>query len=349
LGSIISSVDQKTLDQLDAEIGNIMKEKSKSDLESKTQIPSTILTVSANEIINNYVKTCSNYKTISSKIKCLSWMGESSNPMECDHYVTEITFCRNHDQAEWIGKTSFFDDNGTCYPERSKLIRNIVNGQNFVYMTFYNPELDDKGGIHPRAYITTKDVKETQNQLLEYASNGGPLDGIIYGNNHKSVADLLSNASSLHLMGNQEEIAGTFCSVLEAVTKYGKVTAWITPDKGYNALKWSIHRTSQDFLDDKTLSEKGLKVCKSVFEASEIQKIGDQYIITKGGFTQEDITLDDQKNTRNNKYERTEVILNPDFEALRAFEINLPEGTVVSNEDIPCIKFVWTDGKLVPK
>jgi hypothetical protein len=56
-----------------------------------------------------------------------------------------------------------------------------------------------------------------------------------------------------------------------------------------------------------------------------------------------------KKNTRNNKYERTEVILNPDFEASRAFEINLPEGTVVSNEDIPCIKFVWTDGKLVPK
>ena len=175
------------------------------------------------------------------------------------------------------------------------------------------------------------------------------MDGNIYGNNHRSVAELLSYASNLRIIGDQEEVCGSPCYVLEAVTEYGKVTAWIASNKGYNALKWIIHRTSGDFLDDKTLSEKGLKTSNSAFEATEVQEIDSQYVITKGFFTETGINQDGEKTIRNNEYKRTEVDLNPDFEALGAFQINLPEGTVVSNEDIPSIKFVWSNGKLVPK
>ena len=303
----------------------------------------------ANELLNHYVETCSKFKTISSRINCLSWTGDSRNPRETKHYETDITFRRNHKQTEWIGKTSFFDTNGIYDPERSRLVRTVVNGENIVYMTFYNPELDLKGGLHPRAYIRRKNFKKYQTDLLEYAANGGPMDGNIFGNNHRSIAELLSYASNLRITGDQEKVCGSSCYVLEAVTEHGKVTAWIAPNKGYNALKWIIHRTSGDFLDDKTLPEKGLKTSNSAFEATEVQEIDSQYVITKGFFTGTSVNQDGEKFVRNNEYKRTEVDLNPDFEALGAFQINLPEGTVVANDDIPCVKFIWSNGKLVPK
>jgi hypothetical protein len=40
--------------------------------------------------------------------------------------------------------------------------------------------------------------------------------------------------------------------------------------------------------------------------------------------------------------------LNPDFKALGAFKISFPEGTEVTHQDIPGLRFRWTNGKFVP-
>jgi hypothetical protein len=40
--------------------------------------------------------------------------------------------------------------------------------------------------------------------------------------------------------------------------------------------------------------------------------------------------------------------LYPDFDALGAFKINLPNGTRVFVEESPGVRYVWQDGEIVP-
>jgi len=47
-------------------------------------------------------------------------------------------------------------------------------------------------------------------------------------------------------------------------------------------------------------------------------------------------------------HKRTNIDLNPDFEAIGAFVPDFPEGTRVYLEDAPGIRYIWQNGKLVP-
>ena len=63
------------------------------------------------------------------------------------------------------------------------------------------------------------------------------------------MVDVMLAADSLHLIG-QEMLNGSLCYIVEAKTKYGTFTVWITPEKGYNALKYVNHRSGRDILKD---------------------------------------------------------------------------------------------------
>ena len=46
---------------------------------------------------------------------------------------------------------------------------------------------------------------------------------------------------------------------------------------------------------------------------------------------------------------RTEVVLNPDFDAMDAFSNSwIPEGAVLFYLTTPDIRYIWRDGKMVP-
>ncbi len=112
-----------------------------------------------------------------------------------------------------------------------------------------------------------------QGTLLANPNWGGPLFGNMYGNNYKTVADGLT--SHLHMHPKKENINGVACIVLEGASKYGKVTAWIAPEKGYNAMKWVIEKDSHSLFAGTPLSEKwpSLKSVKDIFNLKELQKV----------------------------------------------------------------------------
>jgi len=296
-------------------------------------------------ILDRYRNSLSKLQTISMKVNCESWRDDDSNPNKKTHYRKhDILNRRDHSRIELIGQRVTFDIEGSYVPGRSTFIRELVNNENHVRLHFYNPDLGTNRP--PTAKMNSNLEKEFQ-ELLEHTPYGDPLDGYLFGSDHKSVADLLSNGN-LQLHNDREDINNVSCWVLEAVTEYGKITAWIAPYYGYNALKWTIQKTERDLFRGEPLLAEGLKTWVATFEADEKQKIKDVFVITGGLFT---LSMTDQfgkKPIKYHKFKRTEVDLNPDFKALGAFQINLPEGTVVSNKDIPGIKFVWSNGKLVP-
>lgn len=193
------------------------------------------------------------------------------------------------------------------------------------------------------ALMIVNDYEDDQKLALDAPELGGPLGGRIFGNNHKSVAELLSDSTNLYLRKGQENINGVSCYVLEAKTKHGKVTAWVAPEKGYSTLKWMIHKTNSDLFDDRPISSNSWL---AVFDSVEIRQTNDVFTTT-GGILTLTINFPDGRKVSWNKYKVSGIQLNPDFEALGAFKIDLPNGTPVSIDDYPGIRYVWQNGEIV--
>ena len=197
----------------------------------------------------------------------------------------------------------------------------------------------------PLLATISKDYGERQKLLLDDPEYGGALGGKIYGNNHKSAAELLGESADLTLRNEQENIGGTPCYVLEATTEYGKVTAWIAAAKGYIALKWSIHKTSSNLFDDKPLSSDSWL---AVFDSAEVQKVNGVFVTTGGCLTLTGSYTEGRSIYLCYKYKISEIEINPDFETLGAFVFNLPDGTPVQITENPGIRYIWLNGEIVP-
>ncbi|MHC4244054.1 MAG: hypothetical protein ACYSU4_16740, partial [Planctomycetota bacterium] len=152
----------------------------------------------------------------------------------------------------------------------------------------------------------------------------------------------------------KENINGAACYVLEGTSQYGKVTAWIAPEKGHNAMKWVIEKDSHHLFDDTPLSGKWPSVESSmcVFNLRELHEIEGQdgmvFVPKSAHFAHIISFRDGTRNVDHYKYETSGIQLNPDFEALGAFKIDLPEGIRVFNKDVPGLKFSWRNGGPVP-
>jgi len=265
--------------------------------------------------------------------------------------ISERTFIfrRDHNRAEWLGKKREMDENNNVDLDKCHVIKTIMNGNAFARLT--------SGLDRPPigAFINRDEefYRNSLNRLLCHPNNGGPLCGRMFGSNYKNVADLLIESGNVLLHKNRENISGTLCYVVETRTKYGKVTAWIAPEKGYNALRWSIHKASDDLFDQAPISKRWevrVNSWLAEFVADDLHKVGD-FWVTKVGHMTFSIGYNDDSPIKTritkHKYKVSDIQIDPDFEALEAFKIDFPDGTPVQIEQAPGIRYVWQDGKPV--
>jgi len=185
--------------------------------------------------------------------------------------------------------------------------------------------------------------------LQEQGPNGGFLLGRMGSMGSASImAEVMRDSDSLSLIG-QEKLGGSLCHIVSAETKYGTVTIWIAPEKGYNALKYVVRKSGRDILREGVrLEDEGITEWVEVVDSIDVRKIDGVFIPISGQLTGKGRAGDDWKSTDHIEVKRSKIILNPDFEALGAFKISFPEGTEVTHEDIPGRRFRWTNGKFVP-
>lgn len=186
------------------------------------------------EVLRHYRESLSYLKSVSMKIDIELDVDENHpNKWFCP-FERHFIFRRDHDRCEWVGQQLIFDEKGNVDPVRSQVIKEIINGE--LYANVISTPLNAR----PRGVVIKRDYNEERERLLEDSDYGGPLFGRMYGCSHKSIGDLLSESATLYMRPERENINGIPCYVLEATTKYGKVTAWIAPGKGYSALKWTM-------------------------------------------------------------------------------------------------------------
>jgi len=304
--------------------------------------------LSSAEALQQYRESLSYSQSVSMKIQ----HRVDSNDNELFPQTFDIVFRRDRDnnRAEWIGKRLIFGSEGDVDWHNSDFVKDIADGNMLVSLE--GARLTD--GLDSRRVILWYKYTGRLKELLENPNWGGPLFGKMYGSNYKSVADLLDESGDLHIRNKGENINGVDCFVLEGTSKYGKVTAWIAPEKGYNAMKWVIEKDPHHLFNDTAISKKwpgieGWQVLFNVKELNEIIGEDDTVLVPKLAYFTFIINFNDgTKNIDHFEYKTSNIQLEPDFEALEAFKIDLPDGIRVFNRDFPNVKFIWEKGKPVP-
>ena len=294
----------------------------------------------ATEVLHHYRESLSYLQSVSMEVDVESSAERYDPNLGPGHRMRKANFIfqRDRGRTEWIGQSLLFDHQGNVDPNGSRCIQITITEQCYLYVL--GPHIE----MPSHALMIANDYEDDQKLALDAPELGGPLGGRIFGNNHKSVAELLSESTNLYLQKEQENINGIPCYVLGAKTKHGRVTVWVAPEQGYNALKWMIHKTNGDLFGDRPIS---LNSWLAVFDSVEVRQANNVFTTTGGILT---LTFDfpDGRKVSWNKYKVSSIQLNPDFEALGAFKIDLPNGTRVVVDDYPGISYIWQDGEIVP-
>jgi len=161
--------------------------------------------------------------------------------MEKTQNVSKFVLHRDEQRVEWIGQSSTLNAEGLPIEAAGFQIREICDGQRYIRLHQFE---SSKGAL--TALIKT-DYREDVERSLDHPRFCSPLYGRIYGNSHLDLHALLASGTT-ELHQGQEEIKGYNCYVVAAQTPHGLVTAWIAPEVGFNAVKWSIVKSSANFL-----------------------------------------------------------------------------------------------------
>ena len=263
-----------------------------------------------------------------------------------EKFVYALKHCSSNEKKQWIGRMTFYKEDGTIYPANNSLIVDICDENRWVHLQNYSPDVDNKRP--PQAILLEKRRDQEFQESCNMPELGGPLTGRIYGHDHHSVYDLLKGATDLKSHNKVIDIIGHDTYLIEADTKYGVVRAWISPDLDYSCLKWEIVKDrSQYYRYGKPVNDEFTEWTAS-YDAEKVEQIDGQYFVTQAKFNHKVKDGDIVLANSTFHYNLKNIDFNPDYETLGAFKIQLPEGTVVEHDDIPGIQFRWTNGKFVP-
>lgn len=257
------------------------------------------------------------------------------------------------DRAEWIGRQLLCGVDEKINLSSSRVVKMIAHGNKLVSLESNNAIGDDiysrksSKTIASRIMIYNSDQEES----LENPNWGGPLWGKMCGNNFKGIANCL--AYKLKMRSKKEKVNGVDCFVLEGASKYGKVTAWIAPEKGYNAMKWIFEKSSENLFNEIPLSDKWptIESGTRTFIVKELHELKNDnkkiFVPKQAHFTNITNRRDGIKHVSEYEYQTSDIQLNPDFEAMGAFKIEFPDGIRVFYEEFPDVKYRWENGKPV--
>jgi hypothetical protein len=303
----------------------------------------------AKELVNLYKKavTCWD-KSVAMRVELVhSYAKRGIDETDIRHWKYDITHRRDGDRCEWFGSCEFKGQHdGEDYSFNEQFTK--IVGDDF-FLSYTRRQLGGQPAVMTQALMGS-DVNE---MLFVWHSLGyegdfllARMDGI---GSASKMAELLSDSDGLKLIG-QETLSGSLCYIVETQTIYGTFTVWITPEKGFNALKYVVRRRGHDILrDDIHFDDQGITECVEVADSIDVRKIGGVFIPISGKLTDNVKAGDDWESTDHVEVKRSEIVLNPDFKALGAFKISFPEGTEVTHQDIPGLRFRWTNGKFVPE
>ena len=282
-------------------------------------------------------------KSVAMRVELVhSVMARDTDGTENRRWEFDITHRRDGNRGEWFGTCQYkrnSDGGGSSFNEQ---FMRMVNDEFFL---FYSKRDSKK---RPEARMGSN-VREWLRILQAQEPDAGFLQGRMGGiGTSAKMVDLMSESDNLEIVG-QETVNGIACLVLKAKTKYGTFTAWIAPERGYNAMRYIVRKSDRDVLrDDIHIVDQGITEWTEVADSIDVQEIDGVFVPMSGKLTRKTKSSDAWERTTHVQAKRSEIVLKPDFKALGAFEVRIPDGTKLEHEDFPGLPIRWMNSKFVP-
>lgn len=206
-----------------------------------------------------------------------------------------------------------------------------------------------------KRYITyTKDLDGKYPNMVIINGDSGhdmmPLAGELHGNfrgDSVRVDSILRKARNVSVRDELDEITGSACYVIDAITERGKYTLWMDPNHGYNLAKAVIQKKEHQLFPKRPPSKNyvSLRIMGNV----RFEKIDDIWVPMEVDLKYNGNYAHGYFSKSKSHVKRTEVILNPDHDALGSFvPDDIENGSKVYVVQVPGITYIWQDGELIP-
>ncbi len=225
-------------------------------------------------------------------------------------------------------------------------VSTLWDGNNFYnYAKNKLPGRPDQLFLH----IDRKDWNnDSTNEWLAYNNNGAAMKGFFPGDLER-VDSILRRADKMSVREKMDIVGGVKCYVIDALTKRGKYKLWIAPEHGYNIVQAKVQRSPGD-IAYKGPVQKGRKRYVALKNV-RFEKIDNTWIPMAAEIEDKSICANGEYGIRKWFYKQTEIILNPDHDALGSFlPYDITNGsTVVLVTGETSRRLRWQDGKIVDK
>ena len=195
-------------------------------------------------------------------------------------------------------------------------------------------------------------LEGTEKATLSLNSSDSYILGYI--GSYERLDVVLRESKQISLGPKTERINNSDCYVIDAQTKYGKYSLWLDPEHGYHPVKINYKAVEGDEYYDKGKLEKG-NSRTGYLDNVRFEKVDDVWVPMEADRGSNNIYGDTESFTKDDThFKRTQIILNPDHDALDSFDDPLenpeqdPElinGTRM-HFGTP-IQYIWQDGKVV--
>ncbi len=252
----------------------------------------------------------------------------------------QLTHRRDGNRTEWLGESNLINEDGSVVSQHMDRFTNVMNDDYWIRSEQY------AGMSGPRGYLR-RSFESDQRDLLVLPHWGAHLNGVVPGSGGRNISELLEMSGAVVLHKSMEVVQGVPCYVAESSNKYGRITVWLAPDKGFNAVKYVVQQGPEHFINDELASQRGIQGHTLSVEM-DVKEVKGVFLPVSGLMTSTTVRNDGQTITHTFDAKRSEIDLSPDFKALHAFGLNLPDHTFVHDEDYAGIKWDIVGGKLVP-
>jgi len=293
------------------------------------------------ELLDRYRKAVTGWdKSVSMRIECDHSMAYQGRDFR--HWKYDVTHRRDGDRWESFGRCQFegkLDGDPYSFNEE---FRDLV--LNDYYLRYSQRD----SGSEREAFVVT-DVREMLLNLQAQSAHGGFLEGLTGGiGSATHQAEAMCDSNDVRYVG-QETLGSTSCHVVEAKTEYGTFTVWLAPQKGYNALKSVWRKSGRDILREKIrIEDQGITEWTETVDAVDVQEIDGVFLPVAGRLTGKTKWASGEESEDHVVVQRRDIVLHPDFQALGAFQIVLPEGTEVRLTGNAQRTFRWSQGGFTP-
>jgi len=255
-----------------------------------------------------------------------------------------------------------YEDDGSNFRAyyHTKDVHSAADGSLVIADQYYNSSLWDQKRYYEyhktpvldasNVFVSSK-VIYMKDAITRGYYGAGSILGFLYGDVER-FDSILRQVDSISLRDELERVGSVDCYVIDAKTKHGTYTIWLDPEHGYGIAKAYVHRGPKDLRFGRPRSSFVVSTVEQSFFVENVRFENTEgiWVPMEADFKIDSKYLSTSKwpisaGTVDTHYKVTELLLDPDHDALGSFVPDIENGTSVRIQEAPGIRYTWDNEK----